>query len=473
MFFIEDVAQWSREQFAGAGLCDERRDERLVTLACGFAARPGKSIPHLFDRRYDVQAAYKFLYRPEVTPDSVQAVHQAFVEEELHRPGVHLLIEDTSDFSWSGKARIQGLGPIGEGKAYQQGFKLHTVLAARWHSPDACAEHRPPLEVLGLADQQFYVRSKKAADASEGDRAKTTRELESHLWQKATERVGTAPDDPNIRWIRVCDSAADIYDFMADCQLHGHGFVIRAARNHALLDETGQDIGHLFEQVRQARRVGRFELHLRARRGQDARLARLSVSYTDVVIRSPFTCGVGIGRRPALVCSAIRIWEEQAPLGVEALEWVLLTDVQVSSFAQARECGLQYASRWLVEEFHQVLKSGMGAERLQLETADALFAAIAVMSVVALRLLDFKERLRLYPDAPAQESGLDPLELEILAMRLGRQFKTVRDVGRAVARLGGHMSGPPGWKTLWEGWLELQAMAAGARLILQMRRFEE
>jgi hypothetical protein len=91
-----------------------------------------------------------------------------------------------------------------------------------------------------------------------------------------------------------------------------------------------------------------------------------------------------------------------------------LTDWPVESYAQALEVSLAYSTRWLIEEFHKALKTGTKAEGLQLETAESLFAAIAIKSIVALRLLDLRERVRLSPDAPAEQAGLDELELGVL-----------------------------------------------------------
>src|SRR5215510_1758397 len=78
----------------------------------------------------------------------------------------------------------------------------------------------------------------------------------------------------------------------------------------------------------------------------------------------------------------------------DKLEWILLCDAEVVDFAQARECALQYSTRWVIEEYHKAIKTGLGAERLQLESAERLFAAVAIMSVVALRLIELRERLR-------------------------------------------------------------------------------
>ena len=88
-----------------------------------------------------------------------------------------------------------------------------------------------------------------------------------------------------------------------------------------------------------------------------------------------------------------------------------------------------------MEESHKAIKTGLGAERLQLESAARLFAAIAIMSVVALRLLELREHLRRHPDADAGQSGLRPLELEVLRARSGRPLYTVREVALAIGRL--------------------------------------
>jgi hypothetical protein len=58
---------------------------------------------------------------------------------------------------------------------------------------------------------------------------------------------------------------------------------------------------------------------------------------------------------------------------------------------------------------HKALKSGIGAERLQLEKAEGLWAVVAMMRIVALRWIDLREHVRLMPESPAEEAGLEPL----------------------------------------------------------------
>lgn len=53
-----------------------------------------------------------------------------------------------------------------------------------------------------------------------------------------------------------------------------------------------------------------------------------------------------------------------------------------------------------------------------LESAERLFAAIAIMRVVALHLIELRERLRRDPNAEAAQSGLSSLELQVLCYHL-------------------------------------------------------
>jgi hypothetical protein len=116
----------------------------------------------------------------------------------------------------------------------------------------------------------------------------------------------------------------------------------------------------------------------------------------------------------------------------------------------------------------------MGAETLQLQTADRLFAAIAIMSMAALRVLTLREAGRECPDAPAQEV-VSEVELEILRLYLKRPIHTVREAVLAIGRLGGHMNRPsdgmPGIITLWRGLNKLKLLVQGFMLADQLPKF--
>lgn len=475
----QSCRDWSTKHFGGAELSDVRRVDRAITIGEAMAASPGKSLPQMFAHPYDLKAAYTFFRDPEVTPDNVQSGHRDLVLCEMANPGRYLLLEDTSEVLCTETGEIIGLGPVGSSKKAQIGFHLHSVLAVRWPSePNQAPPRRPTVEMLGLADQQYHVRQPRPAGTGPHASARRVRpaaELESSLWENSSRRLGPAPAREDAAWIKVGDRAADIYDHLFECQKQNHRFVIRANQDRALVDERGARAAKLFETVRATPSCGQLQLDLRSRKGQAARCAQLEVSFTKVILRAPQVAGQSPGSRPPIVCTAVRIWEPNPPAEVKPLEWVLLTDLQVNSFEQACEIAQIYATRWLEEEFHKALKTGMAAEAMQLITAHEWFAAVAMKSVAALRLIEIRERMNSTPEAPAEAAGLTELELEVLSVRTDRTLTTVAQVSLAIGRLGGHLNrkrdGLPGWITLWRGWEILQTLVEGALIARKLTKF--
>jgi hypothetical protein len=466
------LRDWAEAQFRGAELSDVRRVERTITIGEAMAASPGASLPEMFSRRYDLKAAYELLRHPEATPDQLQAGHRERVLLEMEKAGTYLLLEDTSEILCAKAEEIEGLGPIGASKDRKIGFLLHSVLCVRWpEQVEVSAPRRPPVQVMGLVDQQCHVRQRrvrtKKARSSER-RVLPAEELESVLWERASQRIGAAATRKDVIWVKVGDRGADIYDHIRECQRQRHRFVIRANLDRVLVADSGEPAGKLFDKVRESPTLGQLELELRARPGQAARTARLEISVTAVIMRSPQVAGHGPGARPPIECAVVRVWEPEAPAEVEALEWVLLTDLPAGNFEHACEVAQMYATRWLEEEFHKALKTGMGLEHLQLTTARAWFAVTALMSVAALRLISLREGVRRNSDAPAEAADMSELELKVLRARSGKPLLTVSEVSLAIGRLGGHLNrksdGPPGWITLWRGWRLLQTLVEGVLL---------
>jgi Transposase DNA-binding len=473
-------ADWAAYHFGKCWLGHKARDKRLVSYATALAEQPGKLMPELFTRKYDIEASYQLLRNPEVTPDRAQAHHRRLVKNELRTAGRFLLLEDTTFPSYSHRPEpVPGLGPIGDSEPGQQGFLLHSVLAVRaplLPQPEATGR-RPPVTILGLVDQQYLVRSPRpeAASKQAASRQRAGRDRESDRWLDSSRRIGPAPVDPNVRWVRVADREADIYEYLHECIIRNHGFLIRVNQDRVILDPaTDKRLGLVFEHIASVEPVGGMYLDLRARPAHDgqkaspARRAKLLIGCGPVRLRAPERPGHAAGTNPPIDCWFIRAWEPEPPEGVERLEWVLYADGKVETLEEALGGVMDYGSRFLIEEFHKGIKTGLKIEELQLETAAGLFAAIAVMSVVALRLLDLRELGRAVPDAPAAMTGLNTVEVEILSLALGRVLTTVASVLLALGRLGGHMNrrsdGMPGWITLWRGMKALGQLVKGAEL---------
>ena len=249
--------------------------------------------------------------------------------------------------------------------------------------------------------------------------------------------------------------------------------MVRAAQNRALVAGAAKTpAGRLFELARAQPSAGTFAVALRGRPRPPAREVVLQVGFSPALaLRAPQRPGGATGKGEPVPGRVVRVWEETGP---DALapgpKWLLLCDQPVTDWAPALTCARQYTSRWLIEDFHKALKTGLGAEKRQLQTAARLFAAVALLSVVALALalVDLREKSRLDPDLPAEAAGLTATELRVLRHQRRRPLATVREVYLALAALGGHLGrkgdGSPGWQTLWLGRRSLRLLVEGVHI---------
>lgn len=97
---------------------------------------------------------------------------------------------------------------------------------------------------------------------------------------------------------------------------------------------------------------------------------------------------------------AVLARENTPPAGAEALEWLLLTTLNVDSLEAAVEKIQWYARRWGIEIYHRTLKSGCRIEERQLEAAERLEACLAIDLVVAWRIYHLAWLGRETPDVP-------------------------------------------------------------------------
>lgn len=170
----------------------------------------------------------------------------------------------------------------------------------------------------------------------------------------------------------------------------------------------------------------------------------------------------------------IRVWEENAPEGEEPLEWLRLTSVPTTTLEEAWEHVDWYRHRWLVEDDHHCLKSGCRIEQRQRQTVDGLTRLLGLLSPLAVRLLQVRAGARDDPERRAYQV-IEPLMLTVVAERSGHSSAsmTLGAFWTEVARMGGylarHRDGPPGWRTIWKGWLSLQALLEGVHLAFHLR----
>jgi hypothetical protein len=323
-------------------------------------------------------------------------------------------------------------------------------------------EQRPEGTLVGLFDQQ--CRTPRPAPEGETRRQRLSRPRKSQQWAASFKWSGRPPQ--GAQWIFIADRESDCYETIELCQQHGVDFVIRACQDRRLAGAGG----HLRPAVAQAPVLGQTTVEVRARGGQPARTAMVEVRSMRVDLAGPWRPG---GWQPPLKdIGVVEVREVNPPPGVqEPLHWILLTSLPCATWAQAQRVIGRYTARWWVEEYHKALKTGAGVEESQLERAYRLEALIAVLAVVAVRLLSTKMLARSRPESYEAAAGFGPEMLAILEKKLGKPKGgwTNRNVLVATARLGGFLArkhdGMPGWQTIWRGWQRLMWMCEGSEIL--------
>lgn len=451
---------WAQHEFAFAPLGDQRRTKRLVNIAFHLAASPGGTLPQAFPAWAELKAAYRFFGQRGVSFERILAPHLEHTRQACRAPGEYLLIEDTTQLDYTGHPATTELGVIGDGGG--RGFELHSALAVKLEN--WTLSQRPEGLLLGLFDQQ--CQTPRPAPAGETRAQRLHRPRKSARWAAALKTAGGPP--PGSQWIYVADREADFYEPLHCCQQHGVDFIIRSYQDRRLADE----VGHVGEALDRAPVLGQATVTLRARPGQTARTAVVELRAVRVDLDGPWRPGGW--QDPLRDIGVVEVKEVGAPGAVQApLHWLLLTSLSCATLAEVQRIVGRYQARWWIEEYHKALKTGTDVEASQLERADRLAALIAVLAVVAVRLLNAKLLARSRPDSGEAAESFGPAMLAILEQKWGKPKDgwNNANVLIALARLGGFLArkgdGLPGWQTIWRGWQRLLWMCEGAAILNQ------
>ena len=490
---LTDPQAWAQETFGAAQLGDPRRSRRLVRVAAQMAADPQGSLPREMGGDWAaLKAAYRLVRADGVTHEAIsRPVWQQTRQQVEQEPGVVLVVHDDTQLDDGYRPATSGFGPIGNGS--HRGFFVHTVLAV---VPTGSRER-----VLGLLHQEAWVREKapgKADGSKQNSRQRQERPRESEVWTRAVQQVGSPPEAEV--WIHVADRYADMWAFLKRCLEMGTFFLVRAAQNRRVCIEEEQaepELDHLLDRAKSWPAQGQGSIDVPSEHERRARTAQVQLSWGCMHLLPPET-GACAGSDP-LQLWVVRVWEPEPPSKqeaqrefvpsqkhgsnrrrepqseeVEALEWILLSALPVESAEQAWQAIHRYSSRWPIEDFHRGVKTGCRLEQRHLQEQGSLQNLLAIVSPIAVRLLQLRNLCREEPEQPAM-AWVEPEEAQVIASKLGVAVErlSIEQFVFSVAQLGGFLrracDGPPGWQTLWEGWLRLRWFVAGMRFAADAR----
>lgn len=436
---------WINEEMKTLELSDKRLEERTRKILYDFSQNPTGSIPQFCPDKAAVKGVYGYCKNKAVVREEIVAAQRQATLERIKSGGYQriLSVQDTTEYNFDHHPATAGLGPLDN--ANVKGFFAHSSLAV---SPEGVP--------LGLLGQEVWVRE-------EGGHPKASNrpiaEKESYKWIKGL-HDSSRGIGPEVEVVQVSDQESDIYEYLVEPRAANVALLVRSYQSRKTVDEQKE----VRSKLRTSRVRGKVEVEVRRTAERSGRIALCQVYYERVKIRPPRPRpGLPPDLKPVTL-SAVLIREMAPPDGVEGLEWLLLTTLDVDNFDQACEIIRYYTLRWLVERFHFVLKSGCALEDRQFGRADRLQRFLALANVIAGRLLWLTYLGRGRPDLPCTVAFED-YEWQALYGYLHKttvfpnEVPTLQQATLWVAQLGGFLGrkgdGYPGVKVLWRGWQRL------------------
>jgi hypothetical protein len=279
-------------------------------------------------------------------------------------------------------------------------------------------------------------------------------EKESIRWLEGFARVNElAERTPTTDFVYIADREADIYELFveAPCPESGADWLIRGQHDHLLSDST-----KLRGKLDKAPALTELRFDQPASAGRAARPVHQQIKSVRVTLKAPSRPDRTL---PDVEVTAILATEINPPVGEDAVEWLLLTNLQVETAEQAIEKLQWYLCRWQIEIYFKILKSGCRVEELQLEKLERLEPALAFYMIIAWRVLFLTMLGRDCPEMPCDVVFATP-EWQAVYLVTKREPPpekppSLDTMVRMVAGLGGFLNrksdGFPGVQTLWVG----------------------
>jgi hypothetical protein len=399
----------------------------------------------------------RFLGNAKVT---TARIIESWSEGTAAAEGRHILaIQDTSEINFATTAkRRRGLGEIGKGNGH--GVLLHSMLAVDAEN-GSC---------LGLLGGEVWTRKGRRTTSHD---LRDLSDKESQRW--ITTALAAKPRLAKAAMVTVIgDRESDIFALYAKAAEQHFHVIARSMHDRKLASGTG-----LYAACEAMAVVDQRAIVLPARAQRAERAAVLELRFGAVNLARPQT--KLLRHLPeSLPMTLVDVREVDPQAGTEPLHWRLLTDHPVTNAEQAWPIVEWYKRRWLIEQFHRVLKTqGLKLEDSQIATADRLIKLVAIAAkaaIITIQLLQARDGRSHQPVRLAFDAN-EVATLAALNQTLEAQSKRLRNphppdnlawAAWIIGRLGGWdgypSSKPPGPITIKHGLEYFYAVAVGRGL---------
>ncbi len=452
--------EWINNEFATLAFDDQRLNKRAKKVLKKLSSNPTDSIPVACCGAAETKAAYRFFDNDQVTADKIQSTHLKSTLSRMSSHPVVLIPQDTTTLNFTTQFEREDAGPTTQDST--NGILLHCAIAVT-----------PGKVCLGTVSVKQWHRERlqklTRKERKKKDYATPIEDKESYRWlenyKKANEFAAALPD---TLVVSIADREGDIYElyteadkiFSDDAKAH---YLIRAKTNRKVCNEKGKNNNeHIKSTLKNEMPLGQITINVSETKKRKARDAHMSIYSKAIHILPPYKHKKGKNYKPVKI-TAILCTEENPPAGLEAIEWLLITDLPILTFEDACEKIQWYVCRWQIEIFFKVLKSGCKIEKLQL-TDKNFSACLGFYLIIAWRILYLVMIGRHSPEMSC-ECVFSKEEWQTTYVVVHRKKPphipiSLNEMIRMVASLGGYLNRKgdpdPGTKTMWIGLRNMQ-----------------
>lgn len=454
-----DEITWSLQEFGDAELGDRRRVNRLVAMAAKAAQQPGGNITQVFSDAAEREAAFRFVENDAIEGRAVTESAARAAATRAKGEGFVFVPVDGSSLNIKDRDGRKRLGPIGTSKSKAQGLQVMTAIAI--------SENEVPLGILG---QRYWTRDRTQQRKARARKKHKVEDKETAYWldvmQQAKAAISAVSPETRL-WFQM-DRGADAWPVLSTVRDDEHWLTVRAAWDRRLISDDGWQ-HYLWETMQGAKLRGRYSLKVTAKSGggRTARTARMTVRASEVTL--DLICRPSERHLPAKLWAVWVHEEGSCPKGEDPIEWMLLTNYPVRTFADAQLVIRGYSQRWRIEQFHRAWKSGAcQVESTQLDDREHIITWATLLASVAMRIVRLTYLSRNHPDEPASvELTAHEIDAAILVSGTKRFSRgdsiTIEQAVLLIAQCGGYVGrssgGPPGALVLARGLDKIQTVA--------------
>lgn len=409
-------------------------------MASRAAETPGGRVTEVFSVPAEREGAYRLVENVNVDDKAVaRAAHEACARR-CESEGFVFVAVDGCTLSVTDVTGDKGFGKVGTKDTRGRGIEAMNAIAV---NADGTS--------LGLCGQVWWTRRDQPVAKPSHERK--LHEKETRYWLHCINGVNAAFESAEVetpRWFQL-DAGADFRELLAWAVETEHLVTVRAAQDRCVAEEDG----YLWASVGATPVLGRIEVKVPRGRKRKARTAVLELHGCPVTLLLPG------GLEPAELHAVLAQEVGTAPRGETPISWLLLTNMEVKSFEDARLVVYGYTLRWRVEEFHKSWKSVCKVEESQLEVLGFKIWA-TILASVAMRIERLKYLARHTPEEPATVELTEVEVKAIVALKRKKpkdyspdRMPTIAQAVRWIAELGGYTGkqsgGPPGTIVIGRG----------------------